>query len=280
MLLKVSNLNMLKENLLGLGKLFLLNLLDSSKILPLKVRYIITDFFAAATFIIVGSKRKAVKRNLSYILGCKPSMSDIWKVFKEYGRYWAELPALTEFWSKMPRTYEGDTFPPSEKAFLGLTFHIGNFEVFGNELHRCFDSSLHVVAERLRPQILADYFKKKRRLYHVETICHDDTKSILKILKSGETLGVVCDRMISGKGVEARLFGRRINLPLKIVAYALNSKIPVYVAYCVKDKGSLKIVSKRIEETASFEHAIGKITSTLESAIRQYPHQWHVLSPM
>lgn len=280
MLLKKGILSIWIESVLGYFKLLLLKTLDATGVLPLGVRYAVTDVLAGATFVLLGNKRKAVRENLCLVLEKTPSWRDVWMVFREYGRYWAEFPGLRDFWKKMPRVYEGDLFPPQEKRFLGLTFHIGNFEIFGHEVHDRHKSNFYVIAERLRPQMLADYFRDKRRKNHVETISHDDPRGILRVLKQGETLGVVCDRMISGKGVEINLFGRQVNLPLKIVSYALDSRIPVYIAYCVKENGKLKIISRRIDGSQSFEDALGRISGTLEDAVRLYPHQWHVLSPI
>ncbi|MFW5784678.1 MAG: lysophospholipid acyltransferase family protein [Chitinispirillaceae bacterium] len=280
MLLEKGILSIWLESVFGFFKLLLLKLLDATAVLPLEFRYAVTDLLAGVTFVLLGSKRKAVRDNLCLVLKKAPSRKDVWMVFREYGRYWAEFPGLRDFWSKMPRAYEGDVFPPQQKGFLGLTFHIGNFEIFGHEVYDRHKSDFYVVAERLRPRMLADYFRNKRRNNHVETICHDDARGILKVLKQGETLGVVCDRMISGKGVEINLFGRQVNLPLKIVSYALDSGIPVYIAYCVKENGKLKIIARRLDESQSFEAALVKISGTLEDAVRLYPHQWHVLSPI
>ncbi|MFP4679824.1 MAG: lysophospholipid acyltransferase family protein [Chitinispirillaceae bacterium] len=280
MLLKKGIIRIWLESVYGFFKLLLLKILDLTSVLPLRLRYAFTDVLSGMAFLLLGSKRRAVRYNLSLVLKRPPALRDIWMVFREYGRYWAEFPGLSSFWSTMPRVYEGDLFPPHDKRFLGLTFHIGNFEIFGHELHDRFGSYFHVIAERLKPQKLADYFRDKRRENHIETISHDDARGILRVLKRGETLGIVCDRIISGKGVKANLFGRQVSLPLNIVSHALDSGVPVYIAYCVKDDGKLKIISRRIDGSQGVQCALEKISAALEDAVRLYPHQWHVLSPL
>ncbi|MDG5814754.1 lysophospholipid acyltransferase family protein [Chitinispirillales bacterium ANBcel5] len=268
------------ENLLGSGKLFLLKTLYACSIFPLRVRYCITDVLSAIAFIVCTDKCRAVAYNLSLILERKPCKSEIYRVFKEYGRYWAELPDMVHFTKSIPKYYAGDQFPPKEPNFLGLTFHMGNFEVFGHLLYSTNKSEFNVVAERLRPQSLADFFTQQRSKYYLKTISHDNPRAVLKTLKQGGALGILCDRQISGKGTEVSLFGKKVSMPLNLVNYALQSKIPIYIAYCVKENGGIKIASKRIDETSSFENAKEVITSTLESAARKYPYQWHVLSPI
>ena len=268
------------ELLSGYIKYFFLKVLEYSAMLPLKVRYRITDAISFFVFLFVLPKRNAVKKNLFLILGRKPSARDVLKVFMEYGKYWAELGDITNFWNSSSKVIYGPDFPPVEKCFLGLTFHLGNFEVFGNAFFPYTQSDIHVVAERLRPQFLADYFKGRRLQYHIKTVAHDNRRQILTVLKEGKSLGIVCDRVVGGTGVEARLFGKRIQMPLNIVDYALQKKIPVYIAYCINEKGTLKVFCRKIAENGGFEKVMKDVVSTLEDVIRRYPYQWHVLEAL
>ncbi|NLG15758.1 MAG: lysophospholipid acyltransferase family protein [Fibrobacter sp.] len=268
------------EYFAGLIKILFLKLLDYSSKLPVQFRYYLTDSLSLFAFLILYSKRNAVRKNLSHILNRKPSSGEVLKVFTEYGKYWAELPGVTDFWNSAKKIICGPDFPPKEHCFLGVTFHLGNFEVFGNALFQSLGADFNVIAERLRPQFLADYFTTRRLQHHINTLPHDNPKEILKVLRDGKPLGVLCDRNVGSGGVDTRLFGRRVRMPLNLVDYALQKRIPVYVAYCVKDNGALKLFCKKIQSADGFDGMIKEITGILEDVIRSYPYQWHVLSAL
>lgn len=262
----------------GLAKYGGLLLLKYTSYLPLSLRYGITNVLSTLVFIVCRDKRNAVKKNLKIIQKKDPPPSDILKVFLEYGRYWAEFPSINKIWSDSTKIYHNSDFPPTEQCFLGVTFHIGNFEMFGNILKRICNSEFNVVAERLKPQYIADFFTESRMHHGIKTVPHDDLRNIIKVLKNGKSLGILCDRMVGGRGVEVRVFGKRVRMPLNIIDYALGKKIPVYIAYCIHNDGVINIYSSKISEDSDFDNTVNLIVSTLEDAIRRFPYQWHVLS--
>lgn len=274
-----SSNNTMSLYISGILKLLLFKMLDLSILIPLKIRYFIMDIASFTFFSVNRLKRNAVKKNLQLIFGYSPSFLEILKVFIEYGRYWAELPDINGLWEKNRFLYCGTDFPPKEKDFLGVTFHIGNFELFGNVLYASTNSDFTVIAERLHPNFITDYFKSRRLKHHIKTVLHDDLRQILNVLKNGGGLGLLCDRMVGGRGIETRLFGKRVMMPLNIVEYAVTHSIPIYISYIVKDFCVYKIFSRRVDPTNnSFENVIAEIIKELEAAIKKYPYQWHVLT--
>ena len=265
------------ERLHGSVKLLLLKTLSALSILPLGGRYPITDFLATAACLCMGSQRRAVTRNLTLLKGNRPRFTETLAVFREYGRYWAELPAIHSFRQSMPMEYVG-SFPPTEKCFVGLTFHIGNFELFGEEIYHHTGNEFSVVVERLRPDALTDYFMTVRSRHHIVSIFHDDVRSILTTLKNSRPLGIVCDRIITGRGVRSSVLGTEVAMPLNIVRYCLKSGIPIYVSYIVKSGGKLRLESRKIPPACDLDKALEIVTATFEEAIRRYPTQWHLLS--
>jgi lauroyl/myristoyl acyltransferase len=262
----------------GLFKLSLLYILRIISFLPLNIRYCIIDRISLIVFYLCCRKREAVARNLKLILDKNPDPNDIRMVFIEYGRYWAEFFDIIRFWSNTKRIIDNPEFPPKDGNFLGLTFHIGNFEVFGPALSPGIGGNFYVIAERLKPDFLSEFFKKYRLRHNIVTILHDDKREILKALNQGKALGVVCDRVVGGRGVEVRLFGKKVRLPLNIVSLALHKKIPIVVSYCVKEENALKMYYKKLPDDLKYDEAIEQIVNLLENAIRKYPLQWHVLS--
>lgn len=268
----------LKILLFGYVELSLLYLLDIIASLPLRMRYSITDIVSILAYLLFSGKRNIVRRNISTIRNGVVSECDVREVFKYYGRYWAELPVVEQVWKSQCKVICGPDFPPSEPCFLGVTFHIGNFELFGPALFECTGREIHVVAERLYPQSLFKRFFKIRKRHHIHTIGHDDARGIIDVLKRGKPLGVVCDRSVNRKGDGVLLFRKKWIMPLSIIRYALTMKIPVYYSYCISDEGILQLFCKRSAGVETFENVILEITEILETALCQYPLQWHNVS--
>jgi lauroyl/myristoyl acyltransferase len=264
----------------GLFKLFLLYILRIISFLPLRMRYCVIDQISLIVFHTCRKKRNAVVRNLQLILERPPGSNEVRRVFIEYGRYWAEFFDVKRFWTDSKRIFDNPEFPPKDSSFLGLTFHLGNFEVFGPALIQSIGGNFHVVAERLKPDFLSGFFKKYRLRHNITTILHDEKREILNVLNQGRALGVVCDRIVGGRGVEVRLFGKKVRLPLNIVSLALQKKIPIVVSYCVKDENALKMYYQKLPADLKYDDAIEQIVNLLENAIRRYPFQWHVLSSL
>lgn len=265
------------QYLSGYLKCGCLLLLDLTSKLPFSFRYLITTIISAGVFIFSRKRRISVRKNLKAIFNRNPSLLQVYRVFFEYGKYWAELPVINKIWSSNVKIYHDDSFPPVEKCFLGITFHIGNFEIFGRIINQVNDDGFNVVVERLKPQYIADFFKRIRLRHRIKTIAHDDLRQIVGVIKSDKPLGILGDRMIDGRGVEVRLFGKRTRMPLNIVDFALQRKIPVYVAYCINENRQLNIFSRRIDGNCDFESAVNMIVSTLQEAVTSFPYQWHVL---
>lgn len=265
----------------GAGTLLLLWLTDRTAFLPLRARYFLVAGPSVLACLLFSAKRRAVRGNLRLILGREPSRGEILRVFLEYGRYFAECADLAGFWKENEKNvvYSSD-LSKIEPAFLGLTFHLGNFEIFGFALHGALKTDYSVVAERLKPKFLADYFAAKRRRYNMNTIPHDDPRGILRVLESGSPIGMVCDRLIGGRGVPTRLFGKPVRLPLSIVGIALRRRIPIYVAYSARENGNVTISIERLDPALPFETIVQTIARILETALRKYPYQWHVLSKL
>ncbi len=268
------------QHLGGAIKFFFLWFLYSTARLPLSLRYVITDTLSFLSFVLSHSKRSSVRKNLKSIFKRDPVFTEIYRVFMEYGRYWAEYPLVNNIWRHSSVVYHSPEFPPCEPCFLGVTFHMGNFELFGNIIKDTTQQDFQVVAERLRPQYIAEFFKRTRQAHGIKTVVHDDLRQILRVLKEGRPLGILCDRMVGGSGIEVRFFGKRVKMPLNIVDYALQKKIPVYVAYCINKNGVLNVYSRKISAETSFDTAVQTIISTFEEAITRFPFQWHVLSSL
>ncbi len=264
----------------GVLKLALLKASDLSGRLPLPVRYVLAQSCFSIIFLVLPGKRRAVCRNLRLVLGREPGLRDVLRVFLDYGRYWAELADLNSYWRATPRRFVGDPLPADGTQFVGLTLHVGNFELFGPSLHETRGGEFPVVAEALRPAFLTRYFARKRRSYHIRSIPHDAPRDILATLHRGEPLGIVCDRAIDGEQARVSMLGTTLNLPVSIVDYAVKHGIAVHIAYIVRDHSHITVYNRRLPVAMALPDALREIGAAFEDAIRRHPYQWHVLAPI
>lgn len=264
----------------GVLKLALLKTLDATRPLPLRVRYLLAEVCFAVMFALLRAKRRAVYRNLSLVLDRRPTRREVLSVFLDYGRYWAESADIESFWQRRPRCFVGDPLPTAGEQFIGLTLHIGNFELFGPALYEIRGTSFAVVAEALRPAFLTRYFAAKRGRYHIHTLPHDRPREILGALRKGDSLGIVCDRTVGGEGEPVRMLGATFTLPLSVVNYALEHGIAIVISYCVRDDNGIAVISRRLPATVGFDQALAHIAASFEQALRAYPSQWHALVPV
>lgn len=261
----------------GMAVFVVLKIADIFKCAPLWIRYRLAEIIFFIVFVFSHKRRYAVRCNLEVIFRRKPRNTEILKVFLNYGYYWAEFVDIVSLWKKSTIIHHGSALIDPPKAFLGLTFHLGNFELFGPEIYNKTTRSPSVVAEHLQPSFLARYFQKKRQYHNFDTIPHHNVRQILSTIRNGKILGIVCDRMIDGKGVKTHLFGHAVELPLNIIEYALKEKIPIIVAYFIKDNNTVTLFSRKVESD-DLQTTIATVSKILEEAIQQFPYQWHQLT--
>jgi KDO2-lipid IV(A) lauroyltransferase len=267
----------LSAYLIGLVNLGLLHAVLITGILPLKLRYAILDTVSILFFLALGSKRRAVRNNLKLVTGKKAPLRDVAQVFIEYGRYWAELPAISSLWKNTPRDYIGDP-PPGENGCIMMTLHVGNFEVFAEDVYQRTGRELPAIVEHLKPEFLTRCFRKIRARHHSVPILHDDLRAMVRALRQGKSLGIIGDRVISGEGMEVEILGVKVSLPFNFLRFGLRNNFPLYAGFCVKSKGRLKIAYHKIPDRISLEEAVAYMAAFFETTIKQYPTQWHFLS--
>ncbi|MBD3240420.1 MAG: hypothetical protein GF331_07530 [Chitinivibrionales bacterium] len=264
----------------GAAKLGLLKISDVIALLPLRARYALAEACFLVMFVVLPVKRHAVYRNLRLVLGRTPTRRDAVRVFLDYGRYWAEAAHLNAYWRATPKQFEGDPLPSDGSQFIGLTLHVGNFELFGPLLHELRGGRFTVVAEALQPRFLTRYFARKRATYHIRSIPHDAPREVLAALHEGEALGIVCDRAIDGGRAQVGMLGTTLALPVSIIEYAVKHDIAVHVAYIVRNRAGITVHNRCLPRDMEISDTLQAIASTFEEAIRRHPYQWHMLVPV
>jgi KDO2-lipid IV(A) lauroyltransferase len=238
-------------------------------------------------------RRTTVEANLAPVVGPEAAGPAARDAFRWYGRYWAETfrmqdlsdPELDARFRMEGREHIEAAFAAGRGAVIA-TPHLGNWDAGGRWVARRWP--LTVVVEVLRPRMLFDRFVAHRRAGGMNIVPlergGDATARCLERLGRGDLVALVCDRDLSGTGVEVKMFGRRTKMPPGPAVLALRAGAPLIPAgmFQFEDGAWLARVLPPLPPPVE-EDAVGALTQRLaesfETLIGAAPAQWHVFKP-
>ncbi|GAC1305709.1 MAG: phosphatidylinositol mannoside acyltransferase [Acidimicrobiales bacterium] len=247
---------------------------------------------------LVGGRRAMIGRHLQRIhgpgLGGAALDAAVDRAFASYGRYWMEsfrLPARTAADLEASMSYEGIEHLEAARAHgRGVIMampHLGAWD-WGGAWLSASGFPLTVVAEALDPPELFDWFSRWRRHLGMTVVPLDRSAGagVMAALRSGEVVGLLCDRDLTGDGIEVEFFGEKTRLPAGPATLAVRTGAPL-LACCVLFEGDHHrgIVLPPIDTTrrGGLREDVARITQdmadALASLIRRAPDQWHVFQP-
>jgi phosphatidylinositol dimannoside acyltransferase len=246
-------------------------------------------------------RREALAANLAQVLGPRTSRRQLERAvrrgFTSYGRYWVEafrLEDLTPAEIRRRLRIEGrehiDTALAAGRGAIFASPHLGNWDAGGAWLAASGYPATAVV-ERLRPTELYERFAAYRRALGLELLALDDgtetLRGVIRALRAGRLACLVCDRDLTGGGLEVRLFGARAQMPGGPASIALKTGAPLLPCTVYHDRrpGRWRAVVHpplRPELTGDPRRDTLALTQRLatefEGLIGAAPTQWHVLS--
>ena len=218
-------------------------------------------------------------------------------MFAAYGRYWAEV-----FWYRPSRFAEVARTVRIEglehlkgqvaagRAIVITLPHMGNWEMAATAAERA-GVRITAVAESLGNRRVTEWFLELRAGLSIDVILTDAaggvTRHLLEALRRGQTIALLNDRDLSGRGVEVEFFGERTTLPAGPAALAIRTGaaiIPV-AAYFAQDGGHDIIIEPEVvpAEAETTEERVRATTQALarvlERQVCRHPEQWHLVQP-
>jgi KDO2-lipid IV(A) lauroyltransferase len=240
-----------------------------------------------------------VERNLRRVYG--PGFSglalrrSVAATFDSYGRYFYELfrlPGSTPAWLDEHMHLVGfefleDALTAGRGAVLALP-HLGNWDFAGAWLATKVPE-VTVVAELLEPPELFDWFVATREELgmHVVPLAGDAAAELLRALRANHAVCLLCDRDLTGDGVEVEFLGERTTLPAGPAALALRSGAALCPVGCYfRPDGNheahiLEPIPTRRE--GRIRDDVARVTQQLAERfgdlIRAHPEHWHLMQP-
>jgi KDO2-lipid IV(A) lauroyltransferase len=215
--------------------------------------------------------------------------------FASYGRYWLEV-------FRLPRQdllalddgrfvlEGGDHVDKALAEGRGVVIgcpHLGNWDL-GAAWFAARGYQPTTVVEPIEPPALFDWFCSYRRALGmgIVPLGPDAGSVLLKKLREGLMVGLVCDRDLAGNGIEVEFFGERTTLPAGPATLALRAGAPLLTGANFFEGDAHRCIIRPPLDTSrqgTIKEDIARITQALatdfEVLIRRAPDQWHMLQP-
>lgn len=254
---------------------------------------------AQAAAVVIGRfsrhRRRMITRHLSRIHGSIPPRFQVDRAFASYGRYWLELFRLPAYSSphilESAMCYEGvghiETAYRQGRGVILAMPHLGAWD-WGGAWLSASGFPLTVVAEALEPPELFECIAAWRRQAGMTVIPLDRmaASGVTHALKEGRLVGLLCDRDLTGDGVEVEFFGERTRLPAGPATLAVRTGAPL-LPCCVIFEGDhhrgIVLPAVDTDRRGPIREDVRRITQDLADALAslmiRVPEQWHVFQP-
>lgn len=253
---------------------------------------------AAGIASISADERRIVARNLRRagvpIRGPMSERRAVQRVFDSYGRYWVEtlrLPHLSVAQVTDGLVIDGlehieSSMDHGVAPILALP-HLGGWELAARWLHDVLGFGVAAVVEEIEPREVYEWFLEVRERIGMNVIpLSEGASGVSAALAAGEIVCLLCDRDISGAGVEVEFFGERTTLPGGPALMAIRSGSPLLPSVVYFEGSRCRgVVSPPLDTTRQgpLRDDVTRVTQDLarvmEAQIRRAPEQWHLLQP-
>jgi phosphatidylinositol dimannoside acyltransferase len=217
------------------------------------------------------------------------------RAYRAYARYWVEgarLPALSRELVCSRMLVEGfENLHQAMDKGAGVVMalpHVGSWE-WGGAWLNAVGYPMISVAERLEPPELFEWFIEQRKAMGLEILPLDAASSsvVLKALRSGRLVGLLCDRDLLGNGVEVEFFGERTTMPAGPATLALRSGAALLptVVYSGPGLYHTAVIGPPLDTTrrATLRKDVARLTQDIaahfEKFVMRAPEQWHLFQP-
>ncbi|MGQ0824098.1 MAG: phosphatidylinositol mannoside acyltransferase [Actinomycetota bacterium] len=218
--------------------------------------------------------------------------------FQSYARYWYEmfrLPADVRR-DELDAHLHADGWDHVDaglargKGVIVALPHLGGWEYGAAWVARAKGHRMLAVVEPLQPPEVYEWFVAQRRTLGLDIVPlgHGVATDVLAALRANRIVCLLCDRDLTGDGIEVDFFGERTTLPAGPGTLALRSDaalIPAAV-YFGAGRHHEAVVRPAIPVARAggrIRDDVARITQDIarefETLIREAPDQWHLMQP-
>jgi phosphatidylinositol dimannoside acyltransferase len=247
-----------------------------------------------------GPRVRVLEGNLRRVIGSQAPDGQLRRlsrqVMRSYARYWLEvfrLPVIPadRLLGEMHVTGHIETAFADLAVGRGVILalpHMGNYDLAGAWLIAKGASSPRWVVERLRPESVYDRFVAFREGLGMEVLpASGGTSSafatLAQRLRAGKTVGLLCDRDVTGRGMEVEFFGEKARMMGGAAGLAVQTGaalMPVILWFEGNQWGAhVHGIPVPAEGDAEQKAAamMQQVARLFEEGIRAHPQDWHML---
>jgi phosphatidylinositol dimannoside acyltransferase len=258
-------------------------------------------FFADLAWRRQGHRVAVLEANLRRVIGAEAPADQLRglsrQAMRSYARYWLEafrlpvMPADRLVGGMHETGHIGTAFEflaAGRGVILALP-HMGNYDLAGAWLIANGAGSVTVVAERVRPESVYDRFVAFREGIGMEVLPASGGPCsafgiLAQRLRAGKTVGLVCDRDVTGAGIEVEFFGEKARMmggPAALAVQTGAALMPVILWFEGDQWGAhvhaevpVPAGGNREQQAAAMMQEVARL---FEAGIRAHPQDWHML---
>jgi KDO2-lipid IV(A) lauroyltransferase len=248
---------------------------------------------------VMNDRREIVARNLRRVVGPELQGRALRRMvddtFESYVRYWGEsfrLPGTSPEDLDAGITHDGlhyvlDALEDGTGIIMAMP-HLGGWEWAAFWLASVHKVPITAVVEPVDPPELAEWFVGLRSSLGINVVPLGKSAGteVARALKANHLVCLLCDRDLSGTGVEVEFFGERTTMPGGPATLALRTGAPLCpsAVYFEGDRRhGVVLPPLDTKRRGSLREDVARVTQDLalafEDLIRQAPDQWHLLQP-
>jgi phosphatidylinositol dimannoside acyltransferase len=258
-------------------------------------------FFADLAWRRQGPGVQVLEGNLRRVIGSQAPDGQLRalsrQAMRSYARYWLEafrLPVMPagRLVGGMRDTGHVRAALEYLAAGRGVVFavpHMGNYDLAGAWIIAKGAGSITTVAERLKPESVYDRFVAFRESLGVEVLpASGGTGSAFAVLvqrlRAGELVALVCDRDVTGSGIEVEFFGEKARMmggPAALAVQTGAALMPVILWFegdhwgvHVHEEIPVPAEGDSKQKAAAMMQEVARL---FEAGIRAHPQDWHML---
>jgi phosphatidylinositol dimannoside acyltransferase len=261
------------------------------RFLPYAVAAAMASAIADVGYLLLADRRRILQRNLAHVLPDAPvrirrrlaraTLRNFALMYVDF----LMLPILDEQTIRGFARWQGreqlDAAVALGRGVVLVTPHVGAFAVAGAFLAAHGYAATGVVEDLEPPtyEILRQY----RTVHGAKVLSRREAVSAYRVLRRGEVLTIVADRLIGGPGVAVQFCGAARMIPTGPAAFALRARAPLVVWFMVRDtSGSARyrLVTEEMRmPSGSVEDITRSLACDFARIVRDYPDQWYVFQP-
>ena len=241
--------------------------------------------------------RDAVRHNLQVILRTEQvSAAQVREVFENFGVYLVDFFRFSrlspEKIKRLVKVEGGEWMREalqSGRGAIGLTAHLGNFELAGAVLSLLGLPVNAVVLTHQNPRVNAFFIRQRARVgVKGIPIRRASQKaffeSAMSALRGNEILALVGDRDFFNHGLDLPFLGRTLKVPTGPAAFSLKTGAPIVPGFLVRETdGSYRFFLEPpipslqgIPREEAVRQMMQQCLDVMARYIRKYPTQWYI----